>query len=73
MPPEQELAYYQLARQHRFLPLVYGYRPKLKLNGPNVSLDWTEYDCPCPLPGRICFHFLARLLGSGAMAYRWTT
>ena len=44
MPPEQELAYYQLARQHRFLPLVYGYRPKLKLHSSDVSLDWTEYD-----------------------------
>lgn len=44
MPPQEELAYYQLARQHRFLPLVYGYRPKLKLDGTHVSLDWTAYD-----------------------------
>src|SRR4051794_30281093 len=44
MPPEEELAYYQLARQHRFLPLIYAYRPGLKINGTNVTLDWTEYD-----------------------------
>ena len=44
MPPDQELAYYQLARQHRFLPLIYAYRPKVKISGTNVSLDWTEYD-----------------------------
>ncbi|MFN7997468.1 MAG: DUF4091 domain-containing protein [Bryobacteraceae bacterium] len=44
MPPGEEMAYYQLARQHRFLPLVYGYRPKLKVDGTNVTLDWTEYD-----------------------------
>jgi glycosyl hydrolase family 123 len=44
MPPEEEMAYYQLARQHRFLPLIYAYRPKLKINGTSVSLDWSEYD-----------------------------
>jgi Domain of unknown function (DUF4091) len=44
MPPDEELAYYQLARQHRFLPLIYAYRPRLKINGTNVALDWTEYD-----------------------------
>ncbi len=33
-----------LARQHRFLPLIYAYRPKIKICGSNVSLDWTEYD-----------------------------
>jgi hypothetical protein len=44
MPPGEEMAYYQLARQHRFLPLIYGYRPKLKLDGTKVSLDWREYD-----------------------------
>jgi hypothetical protein len=44
MPPDEELAYYQLARQHRFLPLIYAYRPKLEIAGTNVKLDWTEYD-----------------------------
>ncbi len=44
MPADEELAYYQLARQHRFLPLVYAYRPKAKLSHDSVSLDWTEYD-----------------------------
>jgi Domain of unknown function (DUF4091) len=44
MPPQEELAYYQLARQHRFLPLIYAYRPKLKIIGSKVALDWTEYD-----------------------------
>jgi hypothetical protein len=44
MPPEQELLYYQVARQHRFHPLVYAYRPKLSVSGAKVSLDWTEYD-----------------------------
>ena len=44
MPPEEELAYYQLARQHRFLPAIYAYRPKLKIEGGRATLDWTEYD-----------------------------
>ena len=44
MPPEEELLYYQLARQHRFLPLVYAYRPKLSIQGTNVEMDWREYD-----------------------------
>ena len=44
MPPEEELLYYQLSRQHRFLPLVYAYRPKLSVEGTRVTLDWTEYD-----------------------------
>lgn len=44
MPLDEELAYYQLARQHRFLPLVYAYRPKVKVKDASVSLDWTEYD-----------------------------
>jgi Glycoside hydrolase 123, catalytic domain len=44
MPRDEELAYYQLARQHRFLPLIYAYRPKVKINGTSVSMDWTEYD-----------------------------
>lgn len=44
MPPDEELAYYQLARQHRFLPLVYAYRPKVKVKDASVTLDWTEYD-----------------------------
>jgi hypothetical protein len=44
MPPEEELRYYQLAKQHRFLPLIYAYRPKLKVSGTRVKLDWTEYD-----------------------------
>lgn len=44
MPPEEELLYYQLAQQHRFLPLVYAYRPKLSIEGTKVHLDWSEYD-----------------------------
>ena len=44
MPPEEELRYYQLAQQHRFLPLVYAYRPKLLVKGEAVELDWKEYD-----------------------------
>jgi hypothetical protein len=44
MPPKEEMAYYHLARQHRFLPLIYAYRPKLAINGGHVQLDWTEYD-----------------------------
>jgi hypothetical protein len=44
MPPEEERLYYQLAQQHRFLPLVYGYRPKFDVDNGKVSLDWTEYD-----------------------------
>jgi hypothetical protein len=44
MPPAEELAYYQLAKQHRFLPLIYAYRPGLKVQGTQAELDWTEYD-----------------------------
>jgi hypothetical protein len=44
MPAGEELAYYQLARQHRFLPLIYAYRPALKIDGTKVSLDWKDYD-----------------------------
>jgi hypothetical protein len=44
MAPDEELSYYQLARQHRFLPLIYAYRPKLKISGTSVNLDWTAYD-----------------------------
>ncbi|MFB3921822.1 MAG: glycoside hydrolase domain-containing protein [Terriglobia bacterium] len=44
MTPQEEMAYYQLARQHRFTPLIYAYRPKLRIQGASVSLDWSEYD-----------------------------
>ena len=44
MPPEQELLYYQLARQHRFHPLIYAYRPKLNVSGTKVSLDLDRAD-----------------------------
>lgn len=44
MPVEEERQYYQLAQQHRFLPLVYGYRPKLEIDDGKVRLDWTDYD-----------------------------
>jgi hypothetical protein len=44
MPPEQEMQYYQFCRQHRVLPLIYAYRPKVSVQGTKVSLDWTEYD-----------------------------
>jgi hypothetical protein len=44
MPPEEELKYYQLAKQHRFLPLVYAYRPEIEVTSGKVKLDWSEYD-----------------------------
>ncbi len=44
MPPQEELAYYQLARRHRFHPLIYAYRPELTVSGTQVRLDWTDYD-----------------------------
>ena len=44
MSPAEELQYYQMAKRHRFLPLIYGYRPKLEVKGDKVSLDWTDYD-----------------------------
>ena len=44
MPPKQEMQYYQMAKQHRFQPGVCFYRPKLTVEGTNVSIDWTEYD-----------------------------
>jgi hypothetical protein len=44
MSIEEERQYYHLAQQHRFLPLVYGYRPKVKIANGKVELDWAEYD-----------------------------
>lgn len=44
MSLSEELQYYQLAQQHRFLPLVYAYRPKLNLKTDKVEIDWKEYD-----------------------------
>jgi glycosyl hydrolase family 123 len=44
MSLEEELSYYQVARRHRFHPLIYAYRPELEVGGTNVSLDWTAYD-----------------------------
>lgn len=44
MSPEDELAYYHMARRHRFLPLVYAYRPAITVEGGQVRIDWTEYD-----------------------------
>jgi hypothetical protein len=44
MPPKDELAYYQLARQHRFTPLIYAYRPQLAVKGSTVTLDWADFD-----------------------------
>jgi glycosyl hydrolase family 123 len=44
MPVAEELLYYQLAAQHRFLPLIYAYRPKLSIKEGEVALDWKDYD-----------------------------
>jgi hypothetical protein len=44
MRPEEEMAYYQFARQHRFVPLVYAYQPALRVEGSQVTLDWSEFD-----------------------------
>ena len=44
MDPGEELLYYQFARQHRFLPLIYAYEPEVEVSGTKVSLDWTGYD-----------------------------
>lgn len=44
MLPEEELAYYQMAKQHRFVALIYAYRPKLTIKGGKATLDWTEFD-----------------------------
>jgi hypothetical protein len=44
MPPKEELQYYQLAHQHRFLPLIYAYRPQVSVEKTQVRIDWTEYD-----------------------------
>lgn len=44
MKPQQELQYYQMARRHRFLPGVAGYRPKLTVRTAEVTIDWTAYD-----------------------------
>ncbi|MFB3883485.1 MAG: hypothetical protein ACE149_19640 [Armatimonadota bacterium] len=44
MPPEMEMRYYQLARQHRFQPGVVYYRPRLEIDGAQVRIDWGDYD-----------------------------
>jgi hypothetical protein len=44
MSEGQEMLWYQLLRQHRLQPGVAYYRPELKLEGTNVTIDWTEYD-----------------------------
>jgi hypothetical protein len=44
MDPDLELRYYQMAHRHRFQPGVCYYRPKLKVTGTDVSVDWTDYD-----------------------------
>jgi len=44
MPVQEEMDYYQLAQQHRFLPLIYAYKPGLSVQGTKATLDWTEYD-----------------------------
>jgi len=46
MPPEKEMAYYHLAKQHRFQPGVYGYKPQLSADysSGKVEIDWTAYD-----------------------------
>ena len=66
MPAGEELAYYQLARQHRFLPLIYAYRPALKIDGTKVTLDWKDFDRRlASVSGRLGFYFRTWLLGSG--------
>ncbi len=44
MSIEEERKYYHLAQQHRFLPLVYAYRPEIEVENTSVHLDWTGYD-----------------------------
>jgi len=44
LPPEIEMLYYQMCIQHRFQPGVCFYRPELKIEGTQVSLDWEDYD-----------------------------
>jgi hypothetical protein len=44
MSPAEEMQYYQLAKQHRFMPLIYAYRPGIEVQGTKVKLDWSEYD-----------------------------
>jgi len=44
MAHAEELAYYHMARRHRFLPLVYAYKPDLSIEGGDVNIDWAEYD-----------------------------
>jgi hypothetical protein len=44
MSRKDELAYYHMARRHRFLPLVYAYRPSIEVLEDRVRIDWTDYD-----------------------------
>ncbi|MHC4406187.1 MAG: glycoside hydrolase domain-containing protein [Planctomycetota bacterium] len=44
MDPDLELAFYQMARRHRFQPGVAGYRPGVSVRGTEVAVDWSDYD-----------------------------
>jgi len=44
MDPDVELRYYQMTMRHRFQPGVYRYRPLLKVEATEVSIDWEAYD-----------------------------
>ena len=44
MSPEMAMAYYQMARRHRWQPGVSSCRPSLKIAGGKVSINWDAYD-----------------------------
>ncbi len=44
MARDEELRYYQLLKQHRAYPLIYAYRPPIRVTGTAVAIDWTEFD-----------------------------
>ena len=66
MPPEEELAYYQLARQHRFTPLIYAYRPELSIDGFEGDAGLDGFRSAARAVSRwIGIHGSSWLLGSG--------
>ncbi len=39
-----ERQFYLMARAHRFIPYAYDVWPKLTGEGPDIQIDWTDYD-----------------------------
>ena len=42
--PENYMAYYRLAHQHRCVPNFWAFRPRIIKDGDRIKIDWNEYD-----------------------------